>query len=360
VSKIKILPDILSNKIAAGEVVERPASVVKELVENAIDAGSATITVEIEQGGRSLIRVSDNGQGMNHDDALLAIERYATSKIYTDADLYAIRTLGFRGEALPSIAAVSKFTLTTKDASSMAGTEVHVEGGKVLKVSETGAPQGTMITVRQLFFNVPARRKFLKSVGTEMAHIADILSCMALARPQIQFRLEHNRKILKTWSRTENPFDRVVDVVGNDLLTLLYPIAGHQTNIQIAGWIADPSVSRATSQKLYVFVNGRHIKDRGIQYAALEGYKGRIMKGQFPVAVIFLNLPPDQVDVNVHPAKKEVRFARPQQVHELVRAAIEQTWKTRQPASWGKIDDQRPQLQINDSFFPYRIKSEQA
>jgi DNA mismatch repair protein MutL len=360
VSIIKILPDILSNKIAAGEVVERPASVVKELVENAIDAGSTKISVDIEQGGRSLIRVADNGQGMSHDDALLAIERYATSKIYTDADLYAIRTLGFRGEALPSIAAVSKFTLTTNDSSSIAGTEVYLEGGKILKVSETGAPQGTMIAVRQLFFNTPARRKFLKAISTEMGHIADMIACTALAWPQIQFRLEHNQKSVKSWSRVENPFDRVVDVVGHDLLTLLYPVAANHSGMDLSGWISDPSVTRATSQKIYIFVNGRYVKDRGVQYALFEGYKGRMMKGQFPVAVLFLNLPPDQVDVNVHPTKSEVRFAHQQQVYEAVRTAVEQTWKTRRQASWEQISAGRSQPQINDPFFPYRISPKQA
>ncbi|MCU0597843.1 MAG: DNA mismatch repair endonuclease MutL [Desulfobacterales bacterium] len=359
-SIIKILPDILSNKIAAGEVVERPASVVKELVENAIDAKSDKISVAIEQGGRSLIQVADNGQGMSHDDALLSIERYATSKIYTDADLYAIQTLGFRGEALPSIAAVSKFTLTTKDASSMAGTEVQVEGGRILKVSETGAPQGTMIAVRQLFFNTPARRKFLKAVGTEMAHIADMISCTALAWPQIQFRLEHNHKTVKSWSRAENPFDRLIDVVGHDLLTLMHPLAFNHSDIQLSGWISDPSVTRATSQKIYIYINGRHVKDRGIQYALFEGYKGRMMKGQFPVAVLFLVLPPDQVDVNVHPTKSEVRFARQSQVYEAVRTAVEQTWKTRRQASWAPAGSERQQPRISEPLFSYPFLPKQA
>ena len=184
-SKIKILPEILSNKIAAGEVVERPASVVKELVENALDADSTRIIIEVENGGRSLIQVSDNGSGMNSDDALLATERYATSKIHKDEDLFAINTLGFRGEALPSIAAVSKFCLITRDHNSQAGTEVVVEGGTIKKVSQVGAPLGTMVTVRQLFFNMPARRKFLKTVNTEMGHIADTVTSMALGRPDI-------------------------------------------------------------------------------------------------------------------------------------------------------------------------------
>ena len=208
-SKIKILPEILSNKIAAGEVVERPASVVKELVENALDADSKRISIEVEKGGRSLIRVSDNGSGMNSDDALLATERYATSKIYKDEDLFAIHTLGFRGEALPSIAAASKFCLVTRDQTSQAGTEVVVDGGTIKKVSQVGAPLGTMVSVRQLFFNVPARRKFLKTVNTEMGHIADAITSMALGRPDIQFRLIHNGKVIKNWSATADEVGRV-------------------------------------------------------------------------------------------------------------------------------------------------------
>jgi len=204
--QIRILPDILSNKIAAGEVVGRPASVVKELAENALDAGATRLLIDIEQGGRSLIRVADNGGGMNRDDALLSIERHATSKIASDQDLFNIRTLGFRGEALPSIAAVSKLSLVSRDAASDAGTELTIEGGKLLNVAETGAPEGTLVTVRQLFFNTPARRKFLKSIATEMAHIADILASMALAWPQVQFRLTHNGKVVKNWPAAADPF----------------------------------------------------------------------------------------------------------------------------------------------------------
>ena len=204
-SKIKILPEILSNKIAAGEVVERPASVVKELVENALDADSSRIMIDIEKGGRSMIRVSDNGSGMGRDDALLALERYATSKIYKDQDLFRINTLGFRGEALPSIASVSRFTLVSRDQSADAGTEICVEGGKIKNVSEIGAPKGTMITIRQLFFNTPARRKFLKTIGTEMGHIADKVGSIALGHPGVQFRLSHNEKIVKDWPTTAEP-----------------------------------------------------------------------------------------------------------------------------------------------------------
>lgn len=321
-SKIKILPEILSNKIAAGEVVERPASVVKELIENALDANSTRIIIEIEKGGRSLIRVSDNGTGMNRDDAMLSMERYATSKIYKDTDLFAINTLGFRGEALPSIASVSRFSLVTRDEASQAGTEIIVEGGKIKKVSEVGAPLGTMVTVKQLFFNTPARRKFLKTVSTEMGHIADIVANIALGRPDVRFRLIHNGKVVKNWSAANNPVDRVADVLGRDLINNLHRIESSAGHISIAGWTSSPRVTRSTSRGIYVYVNGRFVRDRVIQHALFEGYGGRLMKGQFPMAALFINLPFDQVDVNVHPTKNEVRFVRQEKVHEAVKTAV--------------------------------------
>ena len=276
-SKIKILPEILSNKIAAGEVVERPASVVKELVENALDAGSSRVVVDVEKGGRSLIRVSDNGSGMGHDDALLALERYATSKIYKDRDLFSINTLGFRGEALPSIAAVSRFNLISRAASAVCGTEIQVEGGKIKEVREAGAPQGTMVTVRQLFFNTPARRKFLKTIGTEMGHIADMVARIALGTPAVQLRLTHNEKIVKDWPAASEPFDRVVDVLGKDLKSSLHAIEFSDNGISIGGWIASPRVTRRTSRAIFIFVNGRFVRDWIVQHALFEGYSQRLV-----------------------------------------------------------------------------------
>lgn len=325
-SKIKILPDILSNKIAAGEVVERPASVVKELVENALDAGSTRIVVEIEKGGRSVIRVSDNGSGMNHDDALLSLERYATSKIYTDDDLFSIRTMGFRGEALPSIAAVSKFSMITRHSSMPSGTEITIEGGKIKNVVETGAPIGTMINIKQLFYNTPARRKFLKTIDTEMGHIADTMACMALGHAGIQFKLLHNEKLMKNWPRVAAHYDRVVDVLGHDLGTHFHEIQSEQERCRVHGWISSPQVRRSTSKKIYLFVNGRFIRDRGIQFALFEGYGGRLMKGQFPVAVLFITLPCTELDVNVHPTKHEVRFAHQKAVYDTIKNAVKQVW----------------------------------
>ncbi len=324
--KIRILPENISNRIAAGEVVERPASVVKELVENAIDAGSTRIFVEIEKGGRSLIRVSDNGCGMDHDNTLLALERYATSKIASDNDLFAISTLGFRGEAVPSIASVSKFTIISRSKEVESGTEIYVEGGSIKKVSETGAPIGTMVSVKQLFFNTPARRKFLKSVNTEMAHIADTIATIALGWPGIQFKLVHNKRTVKNWPAARDLFDRAVDVLGKDVRNSLNSVGFKDRQIAVSGWTSSPSVTRSTSKKIYLFVNGRCIRDRGLQHALTEGYRGRLMKGRFPVAVIFLTVPFDRVDVNVHPTKNEVRFSDQKRVYEVLNHAVSDIW----------------------------------
>ena len=341
-AKIKILPENLSNKIAAGEVVERPAAVVKELVENALDAEATRIIIEVEKGGRSLMRVSDNGVGMGHDDALLAIERYATSKISTDDDLFAIRTLGFRGEALPSIAAVSHFKLITRNHTADTGTEVMVDGGKIKNVSEVGAPEGTMITVKQLFFNTPARRKFLKTIGTEMSHIADIVARIALGHPEVQFRLIHNNKVVKSWPLVSQHLDRVADVLGKDSRQDLHPIEVARNGVSISGWICSPRVTRRTSRGLYIFVNGRFVRDRSIQHGVFQGYAQRLVKGQFPIAAVFIKVPFDQVDVNVHPTKNEVRFVNPHQVHEAVKSATAQTLYEIDRLDWRP--ENRPQI----------------
>ncbi|MGD8210769.1 MAG: DNA mismatch repair endonuclease MutL [Desulfobacterales bacterium] len=333
-SKIKILPEILSNKIAAGEVVERPASVVKELVENALDAGSTRIMIDIEKGGRSLIRVSDNGSGMGRDDALLALERYATSKIYKDQDLFRIQTLGFRGEALPSIAAVSRFTLVSRDQSADAGIEISVEGGKIKDVTDIGAPKGTMVTIRQLFFNTPARRKFLKTIGTEMGHIADRVASIALGHPGVQFRLTHNGNIVKDWPSTSTPLDRVVNVLGSDLKNNLHSIEFQNNAVSISGWISSPRMTRRTSRGLFIYVNGRFVRDRSVQHALFEGYSQRLVKGQFPIAALFINVPFEEVDVNVHPTKSEVRFARQRDIHEAVKQAVAKTLFAADKTGW--------------------------
>jgi len=357
-AKIKVLPENLSNKIAAGEVVERPASVVKELVENALDAGATRVIIEVGKGGQSLIQVADNGVGMRRDDALLAIERYATSKISTDDDLFAIRTLGFRGEALPSIAAVSRFALITRDKDSDAGTRISVDGGKIENVSEIGAPQGTMVTVKELFFNTPARRKFLKTVSTEMSHIADIVARMSLGHPEVQFRLIHNDKVVKSWPPVSQHLDRVVDVLGKGSRPDLHPIEFNRDAVTISGWISSPKVTRRTSGGLYIYVNGRFVRDRSIQHGVFQGYAQRLVKGQFPIAVVFIKVPFDQVDVNVHPTKNEVRFVSPHQVHEAVKSAVAQTLYETDRINWHPPNRTQGQAlqtppQIAESISPF-------
>ena len=321
-SAVKILPEILSNKIAAGEVVERPASVVKELVENAIDANSTQIHIDVEKGGRSLIRVADDGVGMAHDDALLSIERYATSKIYTDDDLFSISSLGFRGEALPSIAAVSRFSLITREKDDATGTEIYIEGGKILRVSDIGAPKGTMITVNNIFYNTPARRKFLKTVNTEMGHIADIVQSMALGNPHIRFKLTHNGKTVYHFTPSPDPVTRVTDILGKEVKNNLFPIKANKNGISIKGWVASDRHTRSTSRGIYIFVNQRFVRDKVILHALFEGYAGRLMKGQFPLAVVFIDLSPDRVDVNVHPTKHEIRFLDSKTVHDAVAETV--------------------------------------
>jgi DNA mismatch repair protein MutL len=352
---IRILPEILSNKIAAGEVVERPASVVKELLENALDAGATRIIVDVEKGGRSLIRISDNGSGMSQDDALLSIERYATSKIYSQDDLFAIKTLGFRGEALPSIASVSRFALVTRDRESDSGTEIVIDGGKIKKVSEIGAPVGTMIAVKQIFFNTPARRKFLKSIPTEMGHIADIVSSMALGCPYVQMKLHHNGRVIKNWTRVSRPDERVTDVLGADVHKKLYRVQHEDNHLILNGWIGFPEVTRTTSRNVYIYINGRLVKDRVIQHALYEGYAGRIMKGQYPMAVLFLEVPHDTLDVNVHPTKNEVRFAHQKSVHDAVKWAVSTALKQGDALKWGSGDssDAQSASAVSEEHAPF-------
>jgi DNA mismatch repair protein MutL len=319
---IRILPEILSNQIAAGEVVQRPSSVVKELVENSIDANSTSITVEIEKGGKSLIRVSDNGVGLLRDDALLSIERYATSKIFNKEDLFSISTMGFRGEALPSIASVSKFTFVTRTKDSDVGTKIDMSGGKILNVSDTGAPVGTMVEVKHLFFNTPARKKFLKSDNTENSHIADVISGIALGNPGIGFRLFLNKKLVKNFPADQNFFQRSLIVLGKDVLGNLYSFETRDPDLCVWGTCSNPSVTRSYSNRIYLFVNHRLVYDRGLVSAVFQGYQGRIMKGRFPMGAICVDLPFDQVDVNVHPSKREIKFLNPRPVYQAVSTAV--------------------------------------
>lgn len=320
--KISILPDILCNQIAAGEVVERPASVVKELVENSIDALSTKISVSLLQGGRREIRVVDNGCGMHPDDALLALERHATSKIRSPEDLQSIGTLGFRGEAVPSIASVSRFELVTREQGALSGTHIRVEGGVLRDVREKGCPTGTQVTVRDLFYNVPARRKFLRMAETELAYISDHFLRIAMAHPEIHMQLQSQERVLCDFPRSSDSCQRAGQVLGLDISRALSPVEFEKNDLRVRGFLAPPDIQRTNSQYLFLFVNGRPVWDRLLQRAVLSAYEALIPRGKYPVAVLFLEIVPSQVDVNVHPAKREIRFRAPGMVLETVREAF--------------------------------------
>lgn len=346
---IRILPEILSNQIAAGEVVQRPVSVVKELVENSIDAKAFSITIEIVKGGKSLIRVSDDGAGLDRDDALLSIERYGTSKLFAQKDLFSISTMGFRGEALPSIASVSRFVLVTRTKASDTGTRIEINGGKIKNVLDAGAPAGTMVEVKNLFFNTPARKKFLKSDNTETSHILDAVSGMALGNPHIQFRLFLNNRLVKSFSSSDDLFQRSVNVLGKDTAAQLNKLEFAGDFVHIHGCCSSPAITRSTSSKIFLFVNNRLVYDRGLISAIFKGYKGRIMKGNFPLAVIFIDIAFDQVDVNVHPSKREIKFFNGQMVYQ----ALSQTIEKRLSRAQNNLTDSSKTKTVSEEKFEY-------
>jgi DNA mismatch repair protein MutL len=325
-SRIRLLPDTVASQIAAGEVVERPASVVKELIENGIDAGARKIEIMIRRGGISLVRVIDDGCGMDRDDALLSLERHATSKIRSATDLEAVGTLGFRGEALPSIASVSRFRLTTREHGAIAGTEIIVNGGKIDVVRESGEAPGTQVEVRSLFYNLPARRKFLRSENTESRNIEHQIHLQAIGNPQIAFTLLRDDRLVFQLPATATLRDRVRDLYGLELLERLIQVSGSGSRkVQISGFIGQAGLSRQTRAQQRSFVNGRAIESGLITGAVREGYHTALMKGQYPVTFLFLNLDPAAVDVNVHPAKREVRFREPTEVREAIVGCVQQT-----------------------------------
>ncbi len=321
--RITILPETLTNKIAAGEVVERPSSVIKELIENALDAGATDIGVEIAAGGRRLIRISDNGHGMSREDALLSLERHATSKIKSDSDLDAIHTLGFRGEALPSIASVSRFSLATREPDNQEGTEIVVEGGRVRDVKACGMAPGTVVTVEQLFFNIPARLKFLKSAETEAGHVGDAVARMAISRPGVAFTcISDGRELLRV--QRGDLRRRLVQALGREATADLHPVESEAGGIAVTGFISGPAVVRSTTAAMFTYINGRFVRDRVVQHAVMQAYRGVIDRGRYPVVALFIELPTGEVDVNVHPTKHEVRFRRQTAVHDALQAALEQ------------------------------------
>ena len=332
--RIRLLSEAVASQVAADEVVERPASVVKELVENSLDAGAREIGIAIRRGGISLVRVIDDGCGMDRDDALLSLERHATSKIRSAADLQTVATLGFRGEALPSIASVSRFRLTTREGDAIAGTEIIVNGGKIDVVRDGGEAPGTQVEVRSLFYNLPARRKFLRSENTESRNIEHQIHLQAIGHPEIGFSLMRDDRILFQLPATAALGDRIRDLYGVELLQRLVEVNGVLApKIQISGFIGQAGLSRQNRSQQLVFVNGRAIESNLITGAVREGYHTALMKGQYPVTFLFLELDPGTVDVNVHPAKREVRFRDPNDVREAVVRCIQQTLE-RARADW--------------------------
>jgi DNA mismatch repair protein MutL len=349
VSRIRILAENVANKIAAGEVVERPASVVKELLENALDGGARSIRIETESGGKRLIRVIDDGCGMNHDDALLAFERHATSKLRTADDLLSIATLGFRGEALPSIAAISRLVLETRDAEESEGTRIEFAGGKLLGVKPAGVPVGTSISVADIFYAVPARRKFLKSETTELGHIASLVTHYALAHPDRQFLLKTPSQEILNCAPVEKLAERVYQIFGRQALDELTeipvteaPVRGaiteppletgeREATLRVSGFTSRPEVQRSNRNGIYIFVNRRLVRDRLLLHAISEAYRNIVPPGVFPVVLLFLDMPYQEVDVNVHPAKIEVRFRHPQFIHDFTRDTLRQALSAARP-----------------------------
>ena len=338
-NRIKLLPEQVANQIAAGEVVERPASVVKELVENALDAEASQITVEVKAGGRSQIRVIDDGHGMSRDDALMSLERHATSKITRAEDLASISTMGFRGEAVPSIASVSRFTLTSRETKAETATQITINGGKMISVQEAGAAAGTEVEVRSLFYNLPARRKFMRTEETERSHVQHALSLMALGHPEVAFTFRHNdREIWRLPAETgqgATPLERRLNALwGEGLQFVAIDIAGVLPKrpfdeegtpaipIRIWGFIGAPGVSRSNRENQHLFVNQRPVDNVGLSMALREGYHTALMKGKYPVCCLFLEIGPGEVDVNIHPAKREVKFHREREVRRFVADAV--------------------------------------
>jgi DNA mismatch repair protein MutL len=359
--RIHVLPEHVANKIAAGEVVERPASVVKELLENALDAGATRIKISVEAGGKKLIQITDNGCGMVRDDAMLAFERHATSKIKDAEDLLSVATLGFRGEALPSIASVSRLRLETQDAEAVAGTVIEINGGKMARVEEAGLPAGTSITVRDLFFNTPARKKFLKAESTELSHIASLVTHYALAHPEKHFELHSATNAMLVAPPVAGYSERVYQVFGKETLDQLIAVAAVQSlehvglpqpppwrrkdeengdeaartdpgKMRLHGFVSKPEIQKLNRNSIFVFVNGRLIRDRLIQHGLTEAYRNIIPPTVYPVVLLFLEMPPGEVDVNVHPSKTEVRFRQSTVMHDFVRDTVRAALMKARPA----------------------------
>src|SRR3984957_19370355 len=314
-SRIQALETLVVNKIAAGEVVERPGSVVKELLENSLDALATRIDVDIVDGGTELIRIADDGQGIHPDDLTLAVTSHATSKIRGADDLFRVRTMGFRGEALASIASISRLKIKSRQADREHGTEIAVDGGTMAPIQPCGMPLGTVIEVRNLFFNTPVRRKFLRSVPTEFGHISEQFTRIALACPRLAAVLRHNERMVYELPPTDQVLERLKLFFGSDLADRLMWVESQTDSSRLWGYVGHPSENRSTRKGQYFFLNGRFIQDRSLQHALGEAYRGLLMTGRYPVAFLFLELAPELVDVNIHPTKAEVRFRDSQSLY---------------------------------------------
>ncbi len=350
--RIRVLSPELINQIAAGEVVERPASVVKELAENSVDAGATVVHVELSGGGLQLIRVIDDGIGMSADEAALALERHATSKLIDAAGLFQIFTKGFRGEALPAIASVSRFVLHTSEKDAAVGVRIEIDGGGPLRQSEAASAHGTRVQVEDLFFNVPARRKFLKREQTELVHCEEAIIRLALAHPEVSFFLSHDgRPLLSAPAAIDNPAERIAAALGAEVHPHLLEVAEARLGVKISGHVASPEFTQSNARGLYTFVNRRYIRDRGVNFAVQRAFQDSLPPGRQPVAVLFIDVDPSQVDVNVHPQKLEVRFADPRGIQEALIAGISKALKE---APWRKgetaVPDEAHYAQAVDRF----------
>lgn len=327
---IRVLPNEVISRIAAGEVIERPASVVKELMENSIDAGADRIAVKIDKAGKRLIRVVDNGVGMSKEDLEMCVKRHATSKIYSLDELFSISTLGFRGEALPSIASVSKLRIISKPHNQLIGHKIEIEAGSFISLEETGAPDGTIVEVKDLFFNIPARRKFLRSERVEMSYLTDTFIRIALAYKGIHFSLEHGNKLLLNLPSTGDLIQRFCLIFGSELLDHIIEAKQSYKDLTLTIYLTTPEASRSKPDRIFFYVNGRNVRDKLIMKAVLDGYGERLAKGKYPQGMVFIDIDPKTVDVNVHPTKQQIRFQNESEVYEAVLSCIKKVFKIEQ------------------------------
>jgi DNA mismatch repair protein MutL len=355
--KIQVLSEQMASRIAAGEVVERPASVVKELMENSLDAGATEIFVWIEKAGTAVIRVTDNGAGMAPEDLALAVERHATSKLGEDDDLFRIATLGFRGEALPSIGSVAKMEIVSRTVEAASGHRLRVDGGKKDELHAAPAAGGTTVEIKDIFFNTPARRKFLKAPATELSHICDVLNRLALARADVHFRLQHDGRTVADYVAVDDAQHRLQQVLGRDVAKGLAPFNSRHGELVVSGYLSAAPTSFPNARHLYTFVNRRYVRDKVLTHALLQGYDTLLMKGQYPAVLLFLEIPFAEVDVNVHPAKYEVRFRRQSDVHEAVSRSIRQALRNeaKEPLARDNPYSSRQFFAVREAPFPYSI-----